>query len=116
MIEDPGRNDRFTGFDSSAVTEYPYDEDGDTEPVSVRVVESVAAATNSRAVDLSPLFETVEPDALDSLYPPHGPGGIVIAFRYEGTIVELSGPGDVVVALEDDSAAGEADESGGLPS
>lgn len=113
MIEGSDRTDRFAGFDSSEITKYPYDAGDGAEPVSVRVVESVAAMTNRRPVDLAPLFGTVEPDALDALYPPNGAGGVAVAFQYEGTIVEINGPGDVVVALKHDPAAGEADESGG---
>ncbi|MFC7135555.1 HalOD1 output domain-containing protein [Halobaculum litoreum] len=42
------------------------------EPVSVRVVECVAEATGLDATDLDPLYEVVDPDALDALFPRTG--------------------------------------------
>lgn len=40
----------------------------DTEPVSRRVVEQVAEATDSDPMELEPLYERIDPDALDDLF------------------------------------------------
>lgn len=45
-------------------------------PVSQRVVENVADARNTSPLDLPPLFDCVDPDALDRLFS-DGPGSTV---------------------------------------
>lgn len=73
------------------------------DAVSIRVVECVADATGRRAITLDPLYGVVDPDALDALFPPVGRGGCTVSFRFEGTLVEVSGAGDVVaVPIRDD--------------
>lgn len=45
--------------------EYTYEED---EPPTEAVVAAVAAASNRRPLEMKPLYEFVDPDALDALF------------------------------------------------
>lgn len=76
--------------------------DSPTEtPISERVIEKVAAATNSDPIDLEPLFSRIDPDALDSLFS-NGAGGLVrdqgeLTFPMSGCSVTVSADGTVDV-------------------
>jgi len=77
----------------------------DTRP-SVAVVEAVAREAGVRPVDLPPLYDTIDPDALDQLLPTDGPG--LVRFRYDDYDVTLSGADDVRVEACDESADAES--------
>lgn len=62
-------------------------------PVSERVIEQVAAETNTDPIDLEPLFTRIDPDALDALFS-NGAGTTV---RAEGQITFPMGGCDVTV-------------------
>lgn len=51
--------------------------------VSTAVVEAVSAASNTTVLELPPLYDAVNPDALDSLFTDERRVGEV-AFRYAG--------------------------------
>ncbi|MFC7096843.1 HalOD1 output domain-containing protein [Halobaculum marinum] len=72
----------------------PADEGG-FDTVSIRVVECVAEATGREPTDLPPLYDVVDPDALDDLFTAGGDGNCTVSFRFEGTLVEVRGEGDV---------------------
>lgn len=67
---------------------------GEEQP-SEAVVRGVAAATGRSALDLTPLFESVDPDALDALFgclpdgTPRTPGRVV--FPLDGCSVSVEG-------------------------
>ncbi|MFC7069567.1 HalOD1 output domain-containing protein [Halobaculum lipolyticum] len=86
--------DRSDDGDAGASVRAPAEE-GTLDAVSIRVVECVADATSRRTTALEPLYGVVDPDALDALFPPVGRGGCSVSFRFEGTLVEVSGAGDV---------------------
>lgn len=46
--------------------------DSPTAPVSERVIAAVAAATDTDPLELEPLFDSVDPDALDALFANEG--------------------------------------------
>lgn len=64
-------------------------------PLSVRIPRKVAAREGVEASELTPLYEAIEPDALEALVS-HGFTG-KFAFRYEGCRVIVSGNGGVEV-------------------
>ncbi len=76
-----------------------------TDSLGVRVVEAVAAARDVSVEGLSPLYYTIEPDALDTLFPSTGDGvestGCV-RFQYEGCTVVVTSDGTVEAAVDDD--------------
>ncbi|GAA0660999.1 HalOD1 output domain-containing protein [Natronoarchaeum mannanilyticum] len=59
---------------------------GDEEPTSAAVVRAVATASNTAATGLPPLYDTVDPDTLDSLFPSDAAGG-ELRFDYAGYAV-----------------------------
>ena len=69
--------------------------ESDFDSVTVRIVECVAEAIGCRAIDLPPLYDVIDPDALEALIPPNGAGKCAVSFRFEGTLVEVHGDGDV---------------------
>jgi len=61
---------------------------------SVRVIEAVSAATGRSTAALPPLYDAIDPEALDEFVRAGGPG-TEICFEYFDI--------DVTVAVEDDS-------------
>ena len=77
----------------------------DTASVSEVVVEAVAETTARDATDLEPLFEVVDPDALDALFTSRSPGRgrdpMGITFEYGGhrVTVERDADGTTTVTI-----------------
>jgi hypothetical protein len=71
----------------------------DDESLSERVVRCVAATTDTCPTQLSPLYDVVDADALDALFPPHSSAPCRISFRYEGVAVTVVDCGDVFVSF-----------------
>jgi|GEM_PF-979167 len=85
--------------------------DSATVPVSHRVVQAVARATDTDAVDLDPLYHHVDPEALDALFDDR-PSGLAttvrrVTFRMAGCPVVVRGDG----AIEVDADAAESDRT-----
>jgi hypothetical protein len=71
-------------------------------PASQRVVEVVATVTETDPVLMEPLFDAVDPDALDDLFAPTcdervRPSTGCVTFRYEKCVVELHADGRIAV-------------------
>ncbi|WP_202979382.1 HalOD1 output domain-containing protein [Natrinema versiforme] len=67
-------------------------------PPSMAVLRKVSVEKGVDSTDLAPLYDSVEPDALDALFD-HGFDG-ELSFSYEGFRVTVSGPDDVNVTSE----------------
>jgi hypothetical protein len=68
---------------------------------SEHVIEQVADEKGVSTLDLSPLFEVIEPDALDALFHSHSAAGEqtgYVQFEYEGHTVVVNSTGRVSVA------------------
>jgi hypothetical protein len=61
----------------------------DDERPSEAMVRAVAGLRDEDPIDLAPLFETVDPDALDALVD-GSPGGLELRMRYEGCGVAVT--------------------------
>ncbi|MFC6823886.1 HalOD1 output domain-containing protein [Halopelagius fulvigenes] len=75
-----------------------------TDPVSLRVVEAVAAFHGVDPLELRPLAEHIDADALNALFSTVGDGaldGAMVTFRYEGARVTVTGRGDIDVVGAD---------------
>jgi hypothetical protein len=81
---------------STGTVRYPHDPADDAKP-SERVVRSVAALTDTDPVDLPPLYDAIDPEALDRLVDSQADSECEIAFQYAGTEVYFSEPGDLHV-------------------
>ena len=68
----------------------------ETDPVSQRVVAKVAAVSDTDPLELDPLYRTVDPDALDSLF-----GGDGCVTRESEGFVQFSMSGCEVVVRAD---------------
>lgn len=78
------------------------------EPVTTVVVRAVAALTDSRPTELEPLYDAVDPDALNRLYRPEsgrrgGPDDGRATFTYGGCRVQVFAAGAVEVDPDPDS-------------
>ena len=69
------------------------------EPISRQVIDAVADVKGVDPLELPPLYDTVDPDALDSLFGGAGSGAAITELRLEiaGCEVLVRGSGDVVV-------------------
>jgi len=76
----------------------------DDRPVSADVIDSVAAVTGVDPTDMRPLYEAVDPDALDRLFDPVGDDPadtLTVSFRYEGETVSVHADGRIAVTVPD---------------
>lgn len=77
------------------------------EAISQRVVEAVADARGVDPLDLPPLYDSIDPDALDALFD-HADSGLSITelrFELEGCEVLVRGSGEIVVTPFGDDIA-----------
>jgi hypothetical protein len=65
------------------------------ESVTATVIEKVATATDSEALDLPPLYEAIDPDALDTVVEDLSDGEL--RFRYVDQAVTVTSDGTVTV-------------------
>lgn len=80
--------------------------DSSDDPISHRVVDAVADATGVDPLDLPPLYERVDPDALDALFRDAGGASVAsVRFEFSGCEVLVRGSGQVEV-LQTDAAPG----------
>ncbi|MGQ3412919.1 HalOD1 output domain-containing protein [Natrinema sp. LN54] len=68
-----------------------------SDSISLRIVEALADATNTDAHELEPLYNVVDPEALDRLCGPDSSGGVRVEFEYDGVLVEVGSDGTVAV-------------------
>jgi hypothetical protein len=66
----------------------------DSNPSEAIVLE-IAERTDVNPVDLPPLYERVDPEALDSLV--QGPGSFYVTFEYTGYEVTVSETGCIAI-------------------
>ncbi|WP_433631985.1 HalOD1 output domain-containing protein [Halomicrococcus sp. NG-SE-24] len=74
---------------------------------STAVVQTVAAEIGVPPQELRPLYQTINPDALDSLFSSKDQSNlrsnenIVVSFEFEGCDVTVSGDGCIAIVLPD---------------
>lgn len=82
----------------------------DADPVSLQVVEAVAAFRGVDTLELEPLAESIDADALNALFSPVGGRSIEganVSFTYENVRVTVTSRGDIDLRETDLSARGE---------
>ncbi|WP_126664482.1 HalOD1 output domain-containing protein [Haloterrigena salifodinae] len=69
------------------------------ESVSMKVVKRVATASDREASQLPPLYDTIDPGALDALVnsATAGPSSLALRFEYEGYLITVDGSESVSV-------------------
>lgn len=108
MHDDPnsGPFEADSGPDSETF-ETRFDND-DAWPPSRCVIAAVAVATGSEPTALRPLYDVVDPDALDAMFPTAAASDTdrSVTFGYEGHTVAIRGDGRIRVFGEGDGVAG----------
>lgn len=83
-----------------------HDWEGD-ERVVATIVRAVAIVTNTPPADFDPLFETIDPDALERLF--DGPSGDPardtswMSFRFSDCAVQVSATGTIEITPDEDA-------------
>ncbi|AEH38881.1 HalOD1 output domain-containing protein [Halopiger xanaduensis] len=85
------------GDDTPAVLHTSFD--GGSDSIVVAIVEAVATVTGEDPIDMPPLFDTINPEALNRLVAPSTPRDqhVEISFEYQDCQITVSSRGDTVV-------------------
>lgn len=94
-------------YDPDANLYRVYYDDQTSEPVSTVVVKAVAVLTDTPPTELDPLYEVLDPDALNQLYatdeqPAHRQVDSHIAFAYNGCQVTVFWTGLIEIVPPDE--------------
>ncbi|MGQ4556864.1 HalOD1 output domain-containing protein [Halobellus sp. GM3] len=68
-------------------------------PPSVAMIEAIAFVTNQDPLDIDPVADVIDPDAMDQLL--GGDDTVTISFVFEEYDIELSGSGEIVISGTD---------------
>ncbi|SEQ72720.1 HalOD1 output domain-containing protein [Natrinema salaciae] len=71
--------------------------DTHSDSISLRIVDAIAEATDTDVYELEPLYNVVDPEALDQLFRPDSAVDIRVEFEYGGLLVEVRSDGTVVI-------------------
>lgn len=82
-------------LDQSKMSETTLDYHNDS--ISLRVIEALSDATGTEADELEPLYNVVDPEALDQLFQPASDADVRVEFEYDGLLVEVRSNGTVTV-------------------
>lgn len=99
MTESNQSDDEGSGSDANGTIRTEFD--WSVETPTTAVVETVAVAASREPVALEPLYETVDPDALDTLVRSREKnstdGGVAVTFAFDGYEITVHSDGTVVV-------------------
>ena len=91
------------GYDSETETYHVRDALERPQPISVTVVQTVAAVTGTEPEDVEPLYDVIDPNALDALFRPVSEGSsrrtASVSFTLHGLDVTVHASGEIVVAV-----------------
>jgi len=100
MIDESERPSGGEGTDAADGTVRARYEWSSTLP-SIAVIETVAIAVNREPTTIEPLYDSVDPDALDVLMQsneaPADADPVTVSFGFAGRLVAVYGTGEVVV-------------------
>lgn len=68
-----------------------------TATPATRVVTAVAGAADTDPIDLPPLYDTIDPEALNTLIKSAENGSVLLTFSYTGYTVIVHGDGEIDV-------------------
>ena len=88
-------SDDSSGYDPTPETFHSRFDNG--SDMIIAIVDAVAALTNRDLTAISPLYDTVDPEALTDLVTSDRDQPIDVSFSYEGCQVAVSSNGRVVV-------------------
>ncbi|ELZ14904.1 hypothetical protein C477_19217 [Haloterrigena salina JCM 13891] len=99
-------------------------DDGFDGDISIAVVTAVAAERDVEPTELPPLYESIDPDALDALFEPtrtSGPRRGRLEFTYDGHAIVVECGSDLEITIDgipataEPISAGRADRLGDSP-
>lgn len=99
-IDDKQSDRNESGAESTCMIRHEW---GGSDSPSTAVIEAVAAATNHDPTDMPPLYDHIDPDALDLLMTPRADdraNAITVSFIYEDVAVRIDRRGWVEVQLD----------------
>lgn len=70
-------------------------ETGQSGSPSLHVIQAIADATDADPATMPPLYDAVDPDALDAVL--DADATVEVVFEYDGRAIEVTGDGEVVV-------------------
>lgn len=73
-------------------------------PISILVVEAVAAASDRAATELEPLYGIVDPELIDGLVVSSWRSDVTLSFPYEGYTVTVTSTGTVLMTDQEQTA------------
>lgn len=91
------RNDAPNGRSSDRGDAYRAHHDWTETTPSRAVIDALATVLECDPTDVGPLYDALDPDALDELLSRDADTGIVVAFTVEGFRVRVGGDGELVV-------------------
>ena len=79
-----------------------------SEQLAGTIANAVAVATDRDPDSLQPLYDTVDPEAIESIVVPERPtsaasGERIVQFRYQGCLVRVDAAGDLYVGADPDA-------------
>lgn len=74
------------------------------ERVSVVIAQELAAVEGVDPIEMEPLYEVIDTDALDALFREPNTQNLTVEFGYEGKTVRVEGPDRVEILSEDQRA------------
>ena len=102
-----------------AVQAFDYDPDSATyqgkykagESASLAIAVMLAAVRNQDPIELRPLDETIDTDALDGMmgFQHEKNGDVQVTFSYEDHVITVASTGDVVISAPTDDSSPPAD-------
>ena len=109
-MSDSNRTNPDDSIDTSAVTEHRTQVDWtDDAPVSSAVIGAVATVRGNERSALDPLYECVDPDALNAVFAPYSDdtprGDGCITFTFNETDVTVHSRGEIVIRRPKNGAA-----------
>lgn len=102
-VTDP---DTALTFDPETSTYRLHHDWRDDESIPTAVIMGVAAITNTPPTDLDPMFETLDPDALDQLFHPSARGSSRdagwVSFHLNGCAVRIYATEEIEITPDED--------------
>lgn len=93
------------GYDSVGGTYHAVHDWDECESIALTVISAVSAVTNTPPLEMEPLFDAVDPDALNSLLRRNSDAatrsGVTVSFRFEGHEVTADASGEVLVDVSE---------------
>ena len=101
-MSDSNRTNSNDSTDTSTVLEYHEQVDWtDDDPVSSAVLGAVAAVSENEGLEFTPLYECVDPDALNALFVPYSDGTPrgdgCVSFTFNESDVTVHSHGEIVI-------------------